>query len=116
MGENSYKWAKAHDVDHLISKANRYFDPEGDRQRRTGMLTGAGIGTGVAGAAVLSSRGKKGVLASAKYGKDEKILGFRPSMLKNKRNAIGMAMLVGGAGLGIGSARYGVSGRNRRYQ
>lgn len=116
---DAYMRKRLSDVDSLVEKARHYYDPEGDRQRRLGFVSGASL-LGAAGGAALFNDPKAKVFERAEEtvgGESKRYLKVRGrNALAGSRNKAGLAlMLLGGAG-SLGAYRYGVSERNNTYR
>lgn len=111
MSTDRYAPHRARDIDYMVSKAVHHFDPEGDRQRRIGFITGAGLAS--AGVGGMMMRGKP---------EDERLVSrageraFKVDFKNARKNRLGLALMLGGAGLGVGGYKYGTSQRNGRYR
>jgi hypothetical protein len=104
-----------------VAKAMRRFDSEADRQRRLGLYTGAGLATAaVAGDAARrqftpvegEQPRKNGKFAEGK--KPVRGIALKPGVSPRKAAALA-ALALGGAAVGAGSYKRGVSRRNQPW-
>jgi hypothetical protein len=107
--------AAGRNADRAVSKAERRFDAESDRQRRVGISAGAGVAGG-AGLGYAAHHHLKGS-GAINYDKGRLLLNGRKAA-GTHRGRIGLGLAAGSAiasSAGIGAYSYGTSERNRRW-